>query len=172
MRFCKSFVAALILLATVCAAQNTSQEQKKKDVSLITRILDLKWKDADTTDRWITVKKARVRGNRRRLEEEEIVEEEEDASVDNVENKEETEEEKQEIVQEQETEEVHENEFQFTGSAARRDPGGSWAMSVLGFGVACVAYGGLVVLTKKRFQSKSLSEDLMQQGDAKAGVLV
>ncbi|GFH50309.1 predicted protein [Chaetoceros tenuissimus] len=170
MRFCTAFVAALLLLATVCSAQNTSQEQKKKDVSLITRILDLKWKDAETTDRWITVKKARVRGNRRRLEEEESQSMEGDASVDNVENEEETEEE--EIVEEQETDEVHDNEYQFTGSAARRDPGGSWAMSVLGFGVACMAYGGLVVLTKKRFQSKSLSEDLMQQGDANAGVLV
>ena len=152
MRFCTSFVAALILLATICSAQNTSQEQKKKSVSQIARILDLKWKDAETTDRWITVKKARVRGNRRRLEEEESQSMEE-------------------IVEEQDAEEVHYNEFQFTGSASRRDPGGSWAISVLGFGVACIAYGGLVILSKKRFQSKSLSEDLMH-GDAKAGVVV
>lgn len=148
MRICTAFVAALILLATVCSAQNTSQEQKKKSVSQIARILDLKWKDAETTYRWITVKKARVRGNRRRLEEEES-----------------------ESIEGEEAEEVHDNEFQFTGSARRRDPGGSWAMSVLGFGVACIAYGGLVIFSKKRFQSKSLSEDLMQ-GDAKACVVV
>ena len=148
MRFCTSFVAALILLATICSAQNTSQEQKKKSVSQIARILDLKWKDAETTYRWITVKKARVRGNRRRLEEEES-----------------------QSMEGEEAEEVHDNEFQFTGSASRRDLGGSWAMSVLGFGVACIAYGGLVIFSKKRFQSKSLSEDLMH-GDAKAGVVV